>query len=48
MAIGCPGGDAHLTSVRELDGITNKVEQNLGQTLLVAEAIGQPLGNLGF
>jgi len=41
VAIACSGRDAHLTSVRELDGVTYEIEQHLGQALLVAEAIRQ-------
>src|SRR5262245_27558677 len=32
------GGDAYLAGVRELDGITHKVEQDLGEALLVTYA----------
>ena len=31
------GHHAHLAGVRKLDGIANKVKQNLRQSLLIAE-----------
>src|SRR5262245_28322621 len=48
VAVLCPSGNAHLPGIRELYDIANKVEQHLGHVLLVAEAIGQTLGHLGF
>ena len=38
MAVPSARGDAHFTSVGELDGITDEIEQNLREALLVAEA----------
>jgi hypothetical protein len=32
------GRDSHLPFVGELDGVTDKIEQNLRETLFVAEA----------
>jgi len=42
-------GDAHLAGVGELDGVTNEVEQNLREALLVAGRIRSCSGELaGF
>src|SRR5262245_5132862 len=40
MAVLHLGGHAHLAGVCELDGVAHKVEEDLGQTLLIAEANG--------
>jgi hypothetical protein len=39
--------DAHLASVRELDCIADKIEQHLGEALLVANAEGQGFRHVG-
>ena len=41
-------GDAHFAGVGELDGVADEVEEHLGETLLVAEADRQLLGNVGL
>ena len=38
LAVFCTGRDAHLAGVREFDGVADKIEQHLGQALLVANA----------
>src|SRR5499426_1156637 len=48
VAVASGSGDAYLPGVRELDGIADKVEQDLGEALLVAHANRQALGNLGL
>jgi hypothetical protein len=48
VAVGCSSCNPHLPGIRKLDGVADEVEQNLGQALLVTEAIGQSLGNLGL
>src|SRR5215475_5438180 len=46
VAICYAGRDAHLTSVCELDGVADEIEQHLGQALLVAESDEQGLRHL--
>ena len=43
MAVSRDGDDAHLAGVGELDGVADKVEEHLCETLLVAKADGQAL-----
>src|SRR5262245_36742480 len=43
---GC--GDAHLAAVGELDGIADKVEQHLRESLLVAETDREASSDIGF
>src|SRR5262245_29970547 len=38
--------DPHLTCVRELDGVPHKIEQHLGEALLITKTDGERLGNL--
>ena len=48
MTVDHLGGHAHLAGVGELDGITNEVEEHLGEALLIAEANGQRFRHLGL
>src|SRR5262249_14718019 len=47
VAVDRLGTHAHLSGVGELDGITDEIEQHLGEALLVAKPYGQGLGHLG-
>ena len=40
VAVGSHGTDPYLPSVRELDGVADKIEEHLGEALLVTEANG--------
>src|SRR5215831_8721254 len=46
VAVDRLGGNAHLASVGELDGVTHEVEEHLGQALLIAKPYGQGLCHL--
>src|SRR5262245_26129073 len=46
MAVHPRGADPHLTGIGELDGIADEVQQDLGETLLVADANRKLLGNV--
>ena len=44
LAVDGFGRDPHLTCVRELDGVSHKIEQHLGEALLITKTNGERLG----